>query len=415
MADLAQLGFSVDTSGLAKGEKSLNSFASTGETTESRVNKVNTAMAGMGRSAGQAGIQIQQFVGQVQAGQSPMLALSQQAADLGIVLGAPLLGAITGIAASFAGVLLPSLFDTKTSTEELIEAQESLSEILDTNSDNILTFTDKIKGLVSENEELARIEIAAGINDASKAISSATNQIREASGEYVSWADDVESVSAGLYQLGVVAERTGLTQVGLIDNVSDSYEGQVAGIGEISRYVSNLSDELKISTADALELTGSLANFGGSESEVDALTNALASVGESSGKSNSAFANFASSLTDSLLAIDSSIEKTKLLKTALSNIGVVTDETALKVEKITELYKAKTSVLDINKEQMAVNIALQQAGVAAGSREAEQIESVVSAYYNKKDAIASEIQHQNELATATAAAEAKEKKASECL
>ncbi len=372
-------------------------------------------MAGMGRSAGQAGIQIQQFVGQVQAGQSPMLALSQQAADLGIVLGAPLLGAITGIAASFAGVLLPSLFDTKTSTEELIEAQESLSEILDTNSDNILTFTDKIKGLVSENEELARIEIAAGINDASKAISSATNQIREASGEYVSWADDVESVSAGLYQLGVVAERTGLTQVGLIDNVSDSYEGQVAGIGEISRYVSNLSDELKISTADALELTGSLANFGGSESEVDALTNALASVGESSGKSNSAFANFASSLTDSLLAIDSSIEKTKLLKTALSNIGVVTDETALKVEKITELYKAKTSVLDINKEQMAVNIALQQAGVAAGSREAEQIESVISAYYNKKDAIASEIQHQNELATATAAAEAKKKKRSECL
>ncbi len=262
---------------------------------------------------------------------------------------------------------------------------------------------------------MARIEIAAGINDASKAISSATNQIREASGEYVSWADDVESVSAGLYQLGVVAERTGLTQVGLIDNVSDSYEGQVAGIGEISRYVSNLSDELKISTADALELTGSLANFGGSESEVDALTNALASVGESSGKSNSAFANFASSLTDSLLAIDSSIEKTKLLKTALSNIGVVTDETALKVEKITELYKAKTSVLDINKEQMAVNIALQQAGVAAGSREAEQIESVVSAYYNKKDAIASEIQHQNELATATAAAEAKKKKRSECL
>ena len=45
-------------------------------------------MAGMGRGAGQAGIQIQQFVGQVQGGQSAMLALSQQGADLGIVLGA---------------------------------------------------------------------------------------------------------------------------------------------------------------------------------------------------------------------------------------------------------------------------------------------------------------------------------------
>ncbi len=219
MSDLAQLGFSVDTSGLAKGEKSLNSFASTGETTESRVNKVNTAMGGMGRSAGQAGIQIQQFVGQVQAGQSPMLALSQQAADLGIVLGVPLLGAVAGIAASFAGVLLPSLFDTKTSTDELIDAQESLSEILETNSNNILNFTDKIKNLATKSEELARIEIAAGINDASKAFSSATSQINEASGEFLGWADDVDSISTGLYKLGVVAERTGLTQVSVIDNI----------------------------------------------------------------------------------------------------------------------------------------------------------------------------------------------------
>ena len=34
-------------------------------------------MAGMGRGAGQAGIQFQQFIGQVQGGQSAMLALSQ--------------------------------------------------------------------------------------------------------------------------------------------------------------------------------------------------------------------------------------------------------------------------------------------------------------------------------------------------
>ncbi len=67
----------------------------------------------------------------------------------------------------------------------------------------------------------------------------------------------------------------------------------------------------------------------------------------------------------------------------MSNIGVVTDDTSEKVEKITALYTAKTSVLDANKEQMAVNIALQQAGVKAGSDEAEQIESVISALLRK--------------------------------
>ena len=51
--------------------------------------KVNKSVSGIGRSAGMAGIQLQQFVGQVQGGQSAMLALSQQSADLGFVHGAP--------------------------------------------------------------------------------------------------------------------------------------------------------------------------------------------------------------------------------------------------------------------------------------------------------------------------------------
>ena len=48
---------------------------------------VNAGMAGMGRSAGQAGVQIQQLVGQIQGGQNVMQAFAAQSADLGIVLG----------------------------------------------------------------------------------------------------------------------------------------------------------------------------------------------------------------------------------------------------------------------------------------------------------------------------------------
>lgn len=57
-----------------------------------------------GRQSGMAGIQVQQFVGQIQGGQSAMVALSQQSADLGFVLGAPLLGAVVGITASVIGM-----------------------------------------------------------------------------------------------------------------------------------------------------------------------------------------------------------------------------------------------------------------------------------------------------------------------
>ena len=88
---------------------------------------VKTGMNGMGRGAGQAGIQIQQFVGQVQGGQSAMLALSQQGADLGIVLGLPLAGAIIGIGASIIGFLIPSLGKATDKFAELNSAANELT------------------------------------------------------------------------------------------------------------------------------------------------------------------------------------------------------------------------------------------------------------------------------------------------
>lgn len=92
---------------------------------------VKTGMAGMGRGAGQAGIQLQQFIGQVQGGQNAMLALSQQSADLGFVLGAPLVGAVVGISASIAGLLLPNLFKSVEGIRELKDSTDQLSKAFD--------------------------------------------------------------------------------------------------------------------------------------------------------------------------------------------------------------------------------------------------------------------------------------------
>jgi hypothetical protein len=95
-----------------------------------QADKAGGRLGGMSRNAGQAGIQIQQFVGQVQGGQSAMLALSQQAADLGIVLGAPLVGAVVGLSASFAGLLIPSLLEADDALEKYTEAQKEAQKEL---------------------------------------------------------------------------------------------------------------------------------------------------------------------------------------------------------------------------------------------------------------------------------------------
>ena len=99
--------FSADVDkNLTKTDKSLQKL-STQTTKTSKA--VSGSFSKIGRNAGQAGVQVQQFIGQVQGGQSAMLALSQQAADLGIVLGLPLAGAIAGITASIAGPLYSAL------------------------------------------------------------------------------------------------------------------------------------------------------------------------------------------------------------------------------------------------------------------------------------------------------------------
>lgn len=87
--------------------------------TANKAKNLTGSFGNVGRSAGQAGIQVQQLVGQVQGGVSPFVALSQQAADLGIVLGAPLIGVIVALGASLAQVLLPSLLATTKSFSDL--------------------------------------------------------------------------------------------------------------------------------------------------------------------------------------------------------------------------------------------------------------------------------------------------------
>lgn len=135
-----EFDITVDASGVATAKtravEDLTKLQKAFKDTDTSVGKTNAAMKksgssfqSIGKSAGAAGIQIQQLVGQIQGGQNVFNALSAQAADLGIVLGAPLVGAVAGLGAAFAGILLPSLFDTEDKTQDLIDKLRELAEV----------------------------------------------------------------------------------------------------------------------------------------------------------------------------------------------------------------------------------------------------------------------------------------------
>lgn len=141
---------------------------------------VRAGLAGMGRGAGQAGIQFQQFIGQIQGGQSAMLALSQQSADLGFVLGAPLLGAVVGIGASLAGMLLPNLFESKDAMKLLEDATEGVRAAMTLSATGVDGYSQSIQILANASEKLARIQLANLIAEQERAISISGKGITDA-------------------------------------------------------------------------------------------------------------------------------------------------------------------------------------------------------------------------------------------
>jgi chromosome segregation ATPase len=110
--------------------------------------KSSKGLGSVGKNAGMAGIQIQQFVGQIQGGQSALLALSQQGADLGFVLGRAGLGAAVGIAATALSFLIPALTGAEEETESLRERIKELG-------DEITLTANQIKYLGSQNSKEA--------------------------------------------------------------------------------------------------------------------------------------------------------------------------------------------------------------------------------------------------------------------
>lgn len=192
--DLVTIGFKADTGGLTKAQKELDKTAKAGAKVDSSTSKAGKSIGSMGKSAGQASIQIQQFVGQVQGGTSATVALSQQAADLGIVLGFPLLGAVTGIAAAFAGPLITSLMGAGTSVDELQEKLEKLAET------QILT---------KEQAEFLALQERESINDRKESIKSIQDEIKANEGRIASINAGTGQTLRGERAKAAVIERTG--------------------------------------------------------------------------------------------------------------------------------------------------------------------------------------------------------------
>ncbi len=221
--------------------------------------KASANVRGIGQSAGQAGIQVQQFVGQIQGGQDAMLALSAQSADLGFVLGAPLVGAIVGIGASIIGM-----------ASKMGTAKVDVASL----SDSIGTLVDKFDDLNEAQQKALKIGLSQNIKDSKKGTDQLQIQINElqtslivaktaGKGRFLEslFGDDPEKIESEL-----AAARLALTALNL---EREKLSKQAKQLGTNEKELTEQQDKNQESLSRLINASAvSALRFGGSDREV---------------------------------------------------------------------------------------------------------------------------------------------------
>lgn len=204
----------ADTAELLRADKQVvsvtNNMESGFKKADSSVDKLNTTVTktasavsgGLKSGMQQAGYQIQDFIVQVQGGQSALVAFSQQGSQLAGAFGpgGAVVGAFIALGSVLAGTLSTALGSTKDEMEQLKTAAETLNKVVVINSQGVAALSNDYARLAATNATLAaqlrdnaiqQYEIA--VRDAGKAI---TNIIDEQSSWWRSLNGGVASVKA---------------------------------------------------------------------------------------------------------------------------------------------------------------------------------------------------------------------------
>ncbi|HGD3580298.1 TPA: hypothetical protein ACI4GT_000981 [Enterobacter hormaechei] len=204
----------ADTAELLRADKQVvsvtNNMESGFKKADSSADKLNTTVTktasavsgGLKSGMQQAGYQIQDFIVQVQGGQSALVAFSQQGSQLAGAFGpgGAVVGAFIALGSVLVGTLSTALGSTKDEMEQLKTAAETLNKVVVINSQGVAALSNDYARLAATNATLAaqlrdnaiqQYEIA--VRDAGKAI---TNIIGEQSSWWRSLNGGVASVKA---------------------------------------------------------------------------------------------------------------------------------------------------------------------------------------------------------------------------
>lgn len=332
---LQEIEKSIDESiaGINKLDTGLKNTASTVEKSGRSFSSLNNAMR-------QGGYQIQDFVVQVQSGQSALVALSQQGSQLLSVFGSggAVAGALLTIGTVIVGSLIAGMDNATVSTKALTAAQQRLADIFQLSANGVVVLSDKFATLAKQSENAARAQLTMALIDANNIIKASVQGVNELGDALGSWK---APLSAAISQLDTLKAR-GIDVNTALKNLGGTYEGNILGLNQLNQVVKSLADEFGIGAEDALKLVEALAAVrkNANPETIAELRDLTVDLSQKYGYANKSLSELTGKVGEYSISADQAAESTKLATDMLSGHKVASEEDARATEENTKRLQA---------------------------------------------------------------------------
>lgn len=326
---------SIDESiaGINKLDTGLKNTASTVEKSGRSFSSLNNAMR-------QGGYQIQDFVVQVQSGQSALVALSQQGSQLLSVFGSggAVAGALLTIGTVIVGSLIAGMDNATVSTKALTSAQQRLADIFQLSANGVVVLSDKFATLAKQSENAARAQLTMALIDANNIIKASVQGVNELGDALGSWK---APLSAAISQLDTLKAR-GIDVNTALKNLGGTYEGNILGLNQLNQVVKSLADEFGISAEDALKLVEALAAVrkNANPETIAELRDLTVDLSQKYRYANKSLSELTGKVGEYSISADQAAESTKMATDMLNGHKVASEEDARATEENTKRLQA---------------------------------------------------------------------------
>ncbi|HBB3827616.1 TPA: tail protein (tape measure) [Escherichia coli] len=336
----------------------------------------------------QAGYQVQDFIVQVQGGQSALVAFAQQGSQLAGAFGpgGAVIGAVLALSTVVAGALITSLNGGKTAMDALKAAAEAMDKVITISQNGVAALSDKYAYLAKTNAEVATLMRNQALLEYNEAINKIPKAISDASSSLLSFGDKALSAFSGGYaSVDGFNDRLATLEI-TTDNYADAVK-QAYGAGQafqatansIGNTVGAVADKFGVTEQKAFELSKQLSAIAKNPTPeaLQRLATELQNTQSSTEKGQTALTAFIGTLVN--LSREAVIAK--------GNVAALKEETDNLTAGQKNLIKQSERNLALSKLQgeararLQAQYAAEDAGFAKNDPHAKQMEQDAAATY----------------------------------